>query len=73
MFEDMRLYDTSCLYYKDKAYYFKRIFLGDDSIQNNDEQAQTNGGGFRNQPIYSDLQLFSYDLKSDYEVELEKF
>jgi len=29
-FDESRLYDTSYLHYKDKVYYFKRLFIEED-------------------------------------------
>ena len=70
-FDDFRLYDTAHVHFKDKIYFFKRLF----NEQNPDKSPQMaeNSNESLTEGVESTLQLFSFNLKDGTEKELENF
>ena len=71
-FDDSRLYDTSHLQYKDKVYYFKRLYNpGQDPIDVS--KSFLDSAAFDFNGIESTLQLFSYSFNTKVENEMDNF
>ena len=70
-FDDFRLYDTAHLHYKEKIYYFKRLFNEPNTEKS--PQLADNSMNSLTEGVESTLQLFSFNLKDGTEKELENF